>query len=167
MGTATLVPIDEYLSTSYEDGDREYVDGEIQERNLGEIDHSDLQGAAVSYLRVRYKGQVWAAPEVRVQVKASRFRVPDVTVALGAKPSGRIVTVPPFLVIEILSPEDRADRVQAKIVDYLEFGIPNVWVIDPEEKAVVCYTPAGMTRVSEGSLRTANPELELPLSELF
>ena len=35
----TLVSVEEYLRTSYPDGDCEYVDGEIVERNVGEIDH--------------------------------------------------------------------------------------------------------------------------------
>jgi Uma2 family endonuclease len=93
--------------------------------------------------------------------------VPDVTVVLGPKPSGSIVTSPPFIVIEVLSPEDRADRVQTKIADYLEFGVPNVWVLDPETKSAIAYTREGVIPVSEGSLRTANPVIELPLSELF
>jgi len=167
MATVTLVSVEEYLSTSYEDGDREYVDGEVQERNLGEIDHSDLQGSAYFHIRARYKHLVWAGLEVRVQVKAKRYRVPDVTVVLGPKPAGRIVTSPPFIVIEVLSPEDRADRMQTKIADYLEFGVANVWVLDPETKSAIAYTREGVTPVSEGSLLTANPVLELPLAELF
>jgi Uma2 family endonuclease len=167
MSTATLVSVEEYLATSYEDGDREYVDGEVLGRNLGEIDHSDLQSAAVTYLRTRYRGLVWSGVELRVQVKSSRFRVPDVTVVLGAKPSGRIITSPPFIVIEVLSPEDRADRMQTKIGDYLEFGVGNVWVLDPETKTAVAYTREGVTPVSEGALRTAKPVIELPLLELF
>jgi Uma2 family endonuclease len=166
MGTATLVTVEEYLSTSYEDGDREYVDGEVQERNLGEFDHSDLQTAVSTYLRTRYKGLVWVGVELRVQVKRTRFRIPDVTVIVGAR-SGRIATVPPFIVIEVLSPEDRADRVLAKINDYLEFGVANIWVLDPEAKTATAYTREGVTPVSEGSLRTVDPEIELPLSELF
>jgi Uma2 family endonuclease len=159
--------VEEYLSTSYEDGDLEYVDGEVLERNWGEIDHSDVQGAALTYLHARFKGLLWVGFGVRVQVKPTRIRVPDVTVVLGVKPSGRIITVPPFIVIEVLSAEDRADLMQTKIADYLEFGVIHVWVLDPETKTAVAYTREGVTPVSEGSLRTADPEIELPLSELF
>jgi len=167
MGTATSISVDEYLSTSYEDGDREYVDGEILERNLGEFDHSDLQTAAAAYFRTRYKGTVWAGVELRVEVRKARFRVPDVTVILGARPAGRVATEPPFIVIEVLSPEDRASRVQERISDYLDFGIANVWVIDPMTRTAVAYTSTGVVTVAEGSLRTSSPEIELPLSELF
>jgi hypothetical protein len=37
MESPTLVPVEEYLETQYQDGDREYVDGRIVERNVGEI----------------------------------------------------------------------------------------------------------------------------------
>ena len=42
MKATMLVPVEEYLRTSYRP-DRDYVDGEVLERNLGEHDHSDLQ----------------------------------------------------------------------------------------------------------------------------
>ena len=35
----TLVSVEEYLNTSYDGPDREYVDGRIVERNLGEKSH--------------------------------------------------------------------------------------------------------------------------------
>src|ERR1017187_9837216 len=42
MATNTVIPVSEYLRTSYSP-DCDYVDGEVQERNMGEQDHSDLQ----------------------------------------------------------------------------------------------------------------------------
>ena len=42
MATATIVPVEEYLRTSY-DPDMEYVDGALLERNVGERRHSRLQ----------------------------------------------------------------------------------------------------------------------------
>jgi len=66
-----------------------------------------------------------------VQVSQTRFRVPDVCVALGEAP-GQIFRVPPFLCIEILSPEDRVSRVNERMADYLNFGVPYVWLLDPK-----------------------------------
>ena len=54
------VSVEEYLRTSYPDADREYIDGRIVERNVGEVDHSDLQTAIAHYLRTHYKKRVWA-----------------------------------------------------------------------------------------------------------
>src|SRR5262249_3309170 len=47
--------------------------------------------------------------------------------------------VPPRLAVEVLSPSDRADRVQRKITDYLRNGVELVWVVDPETRTVTVY----------------------------
>ena len=166
MATATLVSVEEYLRTSYPDGDREYVDGEIVERNVGEIDHASLQTRIVFYLLSHYP-QFWAAVAVRVQVKSSRFRVPDVTLVAGPRPAGKIVTAPPHLVVEVLSPDDRAGAVQEKIDDYLAFGIPYVWVVNPRTGRGYVHTTEAAREAKDGILRTADPATELPLYELL
>lgn len=43
-----MLTIDDYLATSFEDGDLECIDGELQKNNIGEIDHSEVKGL-VSY----------------------------------------------------------------------------------------------------------------------
>ena len=43
MSTATQVTVEEYLATTWRP-DCDYVDGEVLERNLGQTDHSELQG---------------------------------------------------------------------------------------------------------------------------
>jgi Uma2 family endonuclease len=162
----TLVSVEEYLNTSYPDGDCEYVDGEIVERNVGEIDHGSLQSRVLIYLANHYP-ELWSAVEVRVQVKSSRFRVPDVTLVAGSRPAGRIITVPPHLVVEVLSPDDRAGAVQEKIDDYLAFGIPYVWVVNPRTGRGYVHTAEAAREAKDGVLRTADPALELPLYDLL
>src|SRR5215467_16283846 len=118
MATRTLISVEEYLSTSYEP-DCDYVDGVIEERNLGELDHGWLQALLISYFFARRKEWgISVIPELRVQVKPTRFRVPDVCVVIGGKPGEQILTKPPFLCIESLSPEDRMSRVEQRIDDY-------------------------------------------------
>src|SRR5580698_7232471 len=83
--------LSEYLAASYRP-DREYLDGELLERNVGEWDHSRLQMLLSRYLSNREKQ--WGtlvAPEQRVQVKATRYRVPDISVLVGAAPPGPIL----------------------------------------------------------------------------
>ena len=166
MDRAVLASVDEYLNTSFADGDREYVDGSIVERNVGEIDHSDLQTAIATHLRNRYAG-FWVGVAVRVQVKPTRFRVPDVCIVRGGKPEGRIVAQPPFLVIEILSRDDRAEDVQERIDDYLEFGISYVWVINPRSRRGYIHTSESIREVKDGVFRTLGSEIELPLAQMF
>ena len=52
MATATIVPVSEYLNTTWRP-DCEYVDGEVRERNIGETDHSRLQMLLSRYLSNR------------------------------------------------------------------------------------------------------------------
>jgi Uma2 family endonuclease len=42
-----------------------------------------------------------------------------------------MVSQPPLLCIEVLSPEDRWSRVNGSVNDYQRMGVPCVWVIDP------------------------------------
>jgi Uma2 family endonuclease len=160
----TAVTIEEYLSTSYE-ADCDYVDGQIQERNLGTFDHARLQLAIAAYFYNRRKEWgITVVPEQRVQVSPTRFRIPDVCVVLG-DPPGQIFRQPPFICIEILSPEDRLARVRERVEDYLQFGVPYVWLIDPETRKAWRCTPGAMIEVPE--LRTENPSTLVPLADLF
>ena len=160
----TAVTISEYLSTSYEP-DCDYIDGELQERNWGEIDHSRLQLAIGAYFYVRRKDWgISAFTEQRVQVSPARFRVPDVCVVLG-EPTSQILRQPPFICIEVLSPDDRLTRVHQSLTDYLNFGVPYVWLLDPDTRKAWRCTSSGMTEVAE--LRTENPTMLVPLHELF
>lgn len=163
--TATFVPLSEYLETSYRP-DCDYLDGELLERNVGEWDHSRLQMLLSGFLLSREKQWgILVVPEQRVQVKARRFRVPDISV-LTTPPSGPILTEPPFLCIEILSKSDRMEEMQERIDDYLEFGVRYVWLINPRKRRAFIYSSEGVREVKDGILYTANPDLRVSLAEL-
>jgi Uma2 family endonuclease len=165
MPTGTLISLEEYLATTY-DPDREYVDGELLERNMGEFDHSGIQGIVFAMLHSqRQQRGIHVFLELRVQVAARRFRIPDILVTLN-KGKGRILKEPPFLCIEILSPEDRAGRIEAKIDDYLAFGVQHIWIIDPAKRTGWSYTRDGR-RESTDMLTTTDPALKLSLKEVF
>jgi Uma2 family endonuclease len=165
---ASVISVEEYLSQTYEP-DCDYVDGQLEERNLGETDHSWLQMAVSGYFYARRKEwNITVLPEQRVQVKRARYRVPDVCIVLGPKPSDQILTKPPFVCIEIVSPDDRMSRIEIRIADYLAMGVSYVWVLDPQtQQAYVATTAEGLREVKTGVLRTENPTMEVPLSEVF
>ena len=167
MSTGTSISVEEYLASSFRP-DCDYVDGHIEERNWGERSHSKIQARLIAYLLNRYeKDGMEVYPELRVQVKPTRFRVPDVCITLG-DPGEEILTKPPLLCIEILSPEDRMTRIEQRIDDYLAMGVPYVWVLDPEMKQAYAATSAeGLREVRGGVLQTANPVLEISLAEIF
>ena len=165
MPTTELVSIPEYLSTSYRP-DCDYVDGVVEERNLGEYDHAKLQGAVFAYFYSRRREWgIHVVPEQRVQVSPTRFRVPDVCVVAGAEPTEQIFRQPPFIWIEVLSPEDRLSKVRERIDDYLAFGVRYVWLLDPQTLKAFRCTSEGMQQVQE--LRTENPATLVPLAALF
>ncbi len=165
MSTATAVSVSEYLNTSYRP-DCDFLDGELLERNVGEWDHARLQMLLSRYLFAREKQWgILVVPEQRVQVKATRFRVPDITVIAGA-PDGQIITKPPFLLIEILSPRDRLAEMQVRIDDYLAFGARYVWLINPQTRQTYIYTSAGLQDSRDGVLTTDSPAIRVVLDEL-
>jgi Uma2 family endonuclease len=167
MPSGTLISVEEYLATSYRP-DCDYVDGRIEERNLGEWDHSKLQAAITAYFYQRRKSwNISVAPEQRVQVSPTRFRIPDVCVVLG-EPDGQVFRRPPFVCIDILSKDDRMIQMRDRIDDYLTMGVQYVWLFDPSGQRVYVATPAaGLHEIKGNVLRTENPSLELPLSEVF
>ena len=160
------VSVEEYLETVYRP-DCDYVDVEILERNVGEYDHGRLQTLMTHYLVGREKPWgITAVTEPRVQVKPTRFRVPDITVIANPVPKMRILREPPLLCIEILSPEDRMVKVQEVVKDYLSFGVPCVWVVNPLTLRGSVYTTEGIVEARDRVLRVAGTPIEVPLAEL-
>ena len=106
-------------------------------------------------------------PEQRVQVSPTRFRVPDVTVVKSSQTLGEIFTAPPYLCIEILSKGDTLDYMQEKIDDYLKFGVPYIWIINPRLRKGYVATKAGLVEATSGILETSDPEIRVPVAELF
>jgi Uma2 family endonuclease len=166
MPAATGLSVNEYLATSYRP-DREYLNGKLLERNVGEWDHSRLQMLLSRYLSNR-EGQwgIIVVPEQRVQVKAARFRVPDISVLSGPPPSGPILEEPPVLCIEILSRSDRMVEMQERIDDYLNFGVRSVWLIDPRTRRAFIYTAESVQEVKDGVLRAPGTDICVPLDKL-
>jgi Uma2 family endonuclease len=165
MRTEEMVSVREYLSTSYRP-DCDYVDGAVLERNVGEWDHARLQARVAMYFlnRERQTG-ICAATEQRVQVNPTRFRIPDICAVANREQGEPILTKPPFICIEILSRDDRLSEMQERVQDYLDFGVPYVWILDPKSHLAWQCTPGEMRQV--GELRTENPEILVPLNEIF
>jgi len=162
-----FVSVREYLTTSYRP-DCDYVDGRIEERNLGEFDHALLQALLGQlFLNNRDTWGLIALTDVRVQVKATRFRVPDLTVIRAGTPRERILTRPPLLVVEILSPEDRLSRMGERTDEYLDFGIEHIWILDPSRRQAYRVTRAGFELAPSGEIVVPDTPIRVVLSDLF
>jgi Uma2 family endonuclease len=167
MATATQVPLETYLHTDYQP-DREYVDGEVRERNLGEKEHARLQKLILRYfLSLEDRGSLSVFPELRVQVSPTRFRVPDLTVLRADAPDEQIITHPPLIVVEILSPGDSLLGMREKIEDYLAFGIPNIWIVDPSDRmGYICRSGSFREWQPATNLNVPDTEISLNLTRL-
>ncbi len=167
MAAATQISVTEYLNTTYRP-DRDYVDGEVKQRNLGEYEHARPQMRLILFLGNREKEwHIRVVPEQRVQVKPTRFRIPDICVVLESSPVESIFRQPPFLCIEILSKDDSFKSIVERLDDYLAMGVPHVWVIDPGTHRGYRYTSEGFLEAKDGILRAVNPDIAVPLSALF
>lgn len=134
MATAARIPIEQYLRTSYEP-DAEFVRGEIEERNVGEYDHSTVQREILFWFyRHDKEWQIRSLQEQRTRLDSDTVRVPDVSVWARGVPVEPVFSQPQLIVVEVLSPEDRQARVQQKIEDYRRFGVPHIWVVDPVQR---------------------------------
>ncbi len=169
MTTKVLMDVQEYLRTSFEDADCEYLDGDVVERNMGEVLHSGVQHVLERLLgRVARKLGLRILPEIRIQIHSRRYRVADIAVWRAGDDIGqKIPKKPPFLAIEILSPQDRIVRMQAKIEEYLSIGVQWVWLLDPEEKKAIYYSRKNPGGSPCEVLKTEDPAVEIPLSKVW
>lgn len=102
---------------------------------------------------------------------------PDVILFLtppAADESSRWVYVEadvPQLVVEVRSPTDRDSRILRRVMQYHRYGVPLVWVIDPEDRVATSYRPDEFPKVlDETDDLTGNgvlPAFACKVSEFF
>ena len=166
MSVETLLPVEEYLNTSYSP-DREYRDGVLVERNVGDKAHAFLQIALGAYVhRRRKQWDVHVYTELRVKVRGEWYPIPDVCIYALPDFEGRYPERPPLLWIEILSHDDRMINVWNKANELVELGVPYVWIIDPNTLESELRTAHGVEQVPDKTLRIPNAPIVIPLLEV-
>ena len=162
-----LISIEEYLASSYEP-DLEYVDGVLEEKMMGERDHSFLQTAIGAwFFNRRSEWKIDVLVEYRTRTSNSRVRLPDVCVVRQGSKDERIRVTPPLLVIEILSPEDRPGRVMKRLDDFVAMGVNDIWILDPGDRSAATYSRFGMKAVSGNRLEVIGTGIYLDVLEMF
>jgi Uma2 family endonuclease len=158
MPTAPTISVEEYLSTSYPDGDREYLDGLVVERNLGTPDHSALQKILIVHLGGFEKPlQIAVRPDCRTRIAETRYRVPDVLVMKRPfRQSKRVLLDAPLIIIEIVSPDDRVRATMQRFRDYQKLGVPHIIQMDPEDRTTFVFTNGGLILRDLTSLEVPN-----------
>jgi Uma2 family endonuclease len=168
MATASpLLSIEEYLRTSYKP-DADYVDGEIEERNLGEFEHARLQLLIGAFFAAHEKGwNIQGVVEQRIRISSSRVRVCDLALLRADAPREWVTTTPPLICIEILSPEDRLSCAKQVLADYFALGVENIWLIDPIRRATFTFDAAGLREADPTRLTVPNTPIHLDLTGAF
>jgi Uma2 family endonuclease len=165
MAATTQIALSEYLQTSYRP-DREYVDGELQERNVGKTDHARMQALlAIWFGAHEDEWQIVVTTEQRISVATDRVRIPDVTLVRPGALSEDVLTAPPLGVVEILSPDDTYSRTWEKAQDYRKMGIENIWLIDPAIRSGQASTAHGWQDTMEFEI--PGTAIRLSLADLF
>jgi len=179
MSSTTSISVSEYLSTSYRP-DRDFVDGRVEERNVGEHDHAAVQAALILWFGQHQNDwRIEVLPEQRMRISSTRYRVPDICLVSLDQPVEQILSTPPLACIEILSPEDTLRRMQGsperaavarfgaeqRVDDYREFGVGNIWVLDPATQKGYDCTSSGFLEATEFSI--SGTSIRLVLRELF
>jgi len=161
----TQVSLEEYLRTDYEP-DCDYIDGELEERNLGEKEHSAVQAFFIKFMAAHEQAwQLEAYPEIRLRIAPRRVRVADVAILPVKTPFEAVPSRPPLAIVEVLSPEDRVSRYQARLDDYRAMGVAHIWVIDPMRRKAYDCSQGGWQPVEKFVI--ANTAVEIPLDPLW
>jgi Uma2 family endonuclease len=159
--------VDQYLSRMFHP-DVDFVDGRIEERNVGEFEHSRVQ-----HMLDRIFGnheREWGVvtnPECRLQVAPQRYRVPDVMILPRGHKYTRVIRETPLLCIEVLSPEDTWMRIRERLDEYLAMGVKDIWCFEPEAREVRRYTAEGFVKVSAPELTIAGTPIRINVAEVF
>lgn len=157
----------------------EYIDGKIEQKPMPQGEHSTLQirlGTTINQVALPQK-LAHAFTELRGNINGYSF-VPDISIFTWGRiprtPTGRIanrIDTYPDWIIEILSPEQSANKVIKKIMICLEAGTQLAWLVDPEDESVLVLKPHQFPEMkSEGDILPVLeilPMLELSVEVLF
>ena len=167
MGAKTAVSVEDYLHMTFDGPDREYLDGEIVERNMGDPSHSAIQARLIQiFYDLQKKYSLFARPELRHRVTPTRYRIPDVAIYTGKPPKGRIPPdTAPLIAIEVISPDDRYSSMLAKLQEYQAWGVAHIWVIDPRTRQLSVFSSQGLKEVP--ALPVPEYSITLTAEEIF
>lgn len=156
----------------------ELIRGEIVEMVPPGAEHgrvaARLTMRLANYAECKRLGVVYGETGFRVARDPDTVRAPDVAfvrASRASKATAGFFEGAPDLAIEVVSPNDSAAELFAKVQDWLGAGAATVWVVDPRTQTVSVYGPRGSAHVLSAADRLAGddvlPGFDLPVAEIF
>lgn len=160
MASKTLMTVGEYLKSTFDGPEPEYVDGEVVERHLGSKPHSKVQKRLLLFFEALRKSySLEAYPELTLKLSPTRYRVADVAVLTGETSEEKYPSGPPYVVAEIVSEDDRLVEILKKLAEYRVWGGKHVWSVDPWTRKLFVYDDSGYREVPSYELPEFNARL--------
>ena len=168
MKSRGIATVEDLLRMRDDGHKHELVDGGIVVSPTG-FRHSEIvikiSHIIATFLEKSPLGKVYSA-DVGIVLPNGNLRSPDVTFIRNEKlPGGKspegFAEVVPDLAVEVLSPSDSFTQVGRKIGEYIECGVPLVWLVDPARETVTVYRSLSETE-QHGSQDTIDAEPVLP-----
>jgi Uma2 family endonuclease len=132
----------------------------------GEAVHAQIKALlAVQFEPLTKKVHSTSMCGVLAQIEPQTSWMVDFAVYLGARPGSRFAAAPPFVALEVVSPDDLFSPLVRRLEDYRRWGVPHVWLVDPELKRLSEYSEAGLLQYP--SLRLPEFDFEISAEELF
>ena len=159
------IGVEEYLALVFDDRpEPDYVDGEVLERALPDVAHSCVKASlAISFAPLVKRVKLMTG--LRVRIAPLHFRIVDFAIYVGAKLEGRYADRPAHAICEIIATDDSFTSVITRLEDYRRWGVPHIWVVDPQVKRLYEYSEAGLLQFP--ALRLPEFDFEIPAQELF
>jgi Uma2 family endonuclease len=176
--TPKPITLEEFLELPETKPANEYIDGEIIQKPMPKGRHSSLQSELCTTINQVAKTQkiAYGFPELRCTF-GGRSIVPDVAVFqwkhIPFNTEGQILddfNLPPDWTIEILSPEQKPNKVIGNILHCLRYGCRLGWFIDPDDSSILVFLPSQQPELMQGSDRLPILEeisLELTVEQVF
>jgi Uma2 family endonuclease len=168
MATKALLTIEQYEQLPDTGVRTELVDGEVIELATGTFRNNLVRDGICRALHQRNPGQT--AVEVEFRTTADRVRRADVVwfrQVVDAMWNLHVLPVPD-LAVEVVSPNDSAIDMRAKVHEYLDAGVTTVWLVYPETGEADIWNRGGQSQMGVRTL-TADclPGFELPLAAVL
>ncbi len=156
----------------------EIVDGEVEIKEMAVARHGGISARIITkigiYLENNPIGNLYTADTLFAIGKNDRM--PDVSfvsakrIPENGEPEGQW-EIAPDLAIEVISPTDVYAKILKKIREYLDAGVAQVWLVEPEFQTVAVYKSPMKSETFNAEDRLVCeeilPNFSLPVKEIF